>query len=685
MMRTWMIGAIGAVAFASATATAVAAPRGLTPDDMWAMRRVSSPAVSPDGKTVAFVVRDTDDAADRGRSDIYTVSVDGGAPVRMTTNPENDTDPAWSPDGGWIYFLSKRGESTQVWRIARTGGEAEAVTHLPVDINGFKVFPDGKRLALAIDVWPDAKTLADSAKRDADAAKLKAPPRAYDQLFFRHWDQWEDGRYSHLFAWASDTDVRDLTPGLTTDTPIHPFGGMDDVSISPDGKQLAYVARVGGREIAWTTNTDVFVVATDGAGKARNLTAANKAYDFGPAFSPDGKSLALRMMTRPGFEADRERIAIVDVATGALRVVTEAWDRSADDIEWSRDGKGIITSATNVGNISLFAIDVATGAAKLLVDKGTNGSPRIAGDRMVYLRDSLKQPTELYAARLDGSEPHAITHFNDARVAGIAWGDYEQFSFKGAHGDTVYGYVIKPAGGAGANVGGKAPVAFIIHGGPQGSMEDHFHYRWNPEVFAGHGYAVVMVDFHGSTGYGQAFTDAIRGDWGGGPFQDLMSGLDAALAKYSWLDGSRVVALGASYGGYMINWINGHTDRFKALVCHDGIFDTRMAYFDTEEVWFPEWEHQGTPWDKPDDYAKWNPIEFVKNWKTPELVIHGGLDFRLPETHGFAAFTALQRRGIPSRFVEFPTENHWVLRPSNGKRWHAEVFAWIDRFALGKK
>jgi dipeptidyl aminopeptidase/acylaminoacyl peptidase len=670
--------ALWVAAIAVATTTpALAAPKGLTIEDMLAMQRVSDPAVSPDGKLVAFTVRDTDFDANRGRTDVWLVAIDGGATTRLTTHPDNDSDPAWSPDGKWVYFVSTRSGSAQVWRIAPTGGEAEPVTKLPVDVNGFRIFPDGKRLLLAIDVWPEAKSLADSQKRDDDRAKHKVKARAYDQLLFRHWDQWEDGKFSHLFVWTSDADVRDLTFGQRTDSPPHPFGGMDETSISPDGKTVAFVARVGGREMAWTTNTDVFVVPTDGRGKAVDVTEANKAYDATPAFSPDGRWLALRMMTRPGFEADRNRVAVIDMQTKKLRVVTEAWDRSAESIEWSRDGKTIYTSAENVGNASLFAIDVATGTAKLVVDKGTNGSPRAAGDRIVYVHDGLKQPAELYLVSAAG-EPRQLTHVNDARVRAIAWGDFEQFSFKGAKGDTVYGFVVKPSGGV--MTGTKAPVAFLVHGGPQGSFGDHFHYRWNPEVFAGHGYGVVMIDFHGSTGYGQVFTDAISGNWGGAPFDDLMMGLDAALAKYPWLDGARVAALGASYGGYMINWINGKTDRFKALVCHDGIFDTKFGYYDTEEVWFPEWEHRGVPWEKPEEFTKWSPAELVKNWKTPTLVIHGGMDFRIPETHAIAAFTALQRKGVPSRFLEFPDENHWVLKPQNSKLWHDEVLAWIDRF-----
>jgi dipeptidyl aminopeptidase/acylaminoacyl peptidase len=574
--------------------------------------------------------------------------------------------------------VSARGGTDQVWRIAPSGGEAEQVTHLPVDINGFKLAGEGKRLVLAIDVWPDAKSLAESAKRDDDQAKHKAAPRAYDQLLFRHWDHWEDGKYSHLFAWTSDDSVRDLTPGLLSDAPTHPFGGMEQVTISPDGQWLAYEARVGGREVAWTTNTDIFLVAMDGKSKAVDLTADNKAYDEDPVFSPDGKTLAFTMMKRPGFEADRKRVALIDVASHKLRVVTEGWDRSPDGLEWSRDGRTLYAVAENLGGEALYAIDVASGGAKLVFDKGTNGSARVAGDRIVFLHDTLKLPAELFSVRADGSELMQLTHLNDARVAQIAWGDYQQFSFPGAKHDTVFGYVVKPAGGIAP--GQKVPVAFLIHGGPQGSFGDHFHYRWNPEVFAGHGYGVVMVDFHGSTGYGQAFTDAISGDWGGAPYDDLMMGLDAALAQNPWLDGTRVAALGASFGGYMINYINGKTDRFRALVCHDGIFDVRMAYFDTEEVWFPEWEQGGTPWGNPGGYSKFNPVELVKNWKTPTLVIHGGLDFRIPETHAFAAFTALQRKGVASRLLEFPDENHWVLKPQNSKRWHEEVLAWIDRF-----
>jgi dipeptidyl aminopeptidase/acylaminoacyl peptidase len=666
-----------------ATAPAAAAPKaGLTVEDMLAMQRVSDPVPSPDGSRIAFTLRDTDYDANRGRTDVWVAAADGSSVTRLTTHPDNDSDPQWSPDGRWIYFLSSRSGSSQVWRIALAGGEAEPVTKLPLDVDGYKLFPDGRRLALALDVYPDAKTLADTGKRDEELAKRKSKARAYDGLLYRHWDHWEDGKFEHLFAWTSDKELKDLTPGQMTDSPTHPFGGMEQVTISPDGKWLAFEARVGGREVAWTTNTDIFLVPTDGGAKPTNLTAENKAYDEDPQFSPDGRSILYAAMARPGFEADRRRLVVIDVASRKHRVLTDAWDRSPGGFSWSRDGKTIFAAAENVGNQSLYAIDAATGIAKVVVDKGNNDAPRAVGDRIVFTKDTLTMPAEVFTARADGSDVRQVTHFNDARVANIAWGKYEQFSFKGAKGETVYGFVVEPAN---MKPGQKVPVAFLIHGGPQGSFGDHFHYRWNPEVFAGHGYAAVMIDFHGSTGYGQAFTDAISGDWGGAPFDDLMAGLDAAIAKYSYLDGSRVAALGASYGGYMINWLQGKTDRFRALVCHDGIFDTRFAYYDTEEVWFPEWEHHGTPWEKPEEYAKSNPIELVKNWKTPELVIHGGLDYRIPETHAMGAFTALQRKGVPSRFLELPDENHWVLKPQNSKRWHDEVFAWIDKYTKRAK
>ena len=408
------------------------------------------------------------------------------------------------------------------------------------------------------------------------------------------------------------------------------------------------------------------------------MTADGKGYDLAPSFSPDGKTLGYLSMPRAGYEADRQQIVLLDVASGAARKLAEAWDRSASEVTWSADGKTIFTSAANLGHTSLFAIDVASGSVRTLVEKGTNGGPVLCGEQVIFSRDTLKMPVELFAVAQSGGEPRQLTHLNDAKVAAARMGDYEQFTFAGAKGDTVHGFVLKPVD---FKDGQKYPVAFLIHGGPQGSFGDHFHYRWNPQAYAGAGFAAVFIDFHGSTGYGQAFTDAIHDDWGGAPFEDLMKGLDAVLAKYAFLDGSRVVALGASYGGYMINWIAGQApERFRALVNHDGVFDTRMGYFDTEELWFPEWEHGGTPWDHPEAFEKHNPALHVGKWKAPMLVVHGGLDYRVVETQGIATFNALQRRGIPSKMLFFPDENHWVLKPQNSLHWHATVLDWIQQW-----
>jgi dipeptidyl aminopeptidase/acylaminoacyl peptidase len=468
--------------------------------------------------------------------------------------------------------------------------------------------------------------------------------------------------------------------GLPYDAPTKPFGGLEEITISRDGSEVVFASKMVGKQDAWSTNVDLFVAPSDGSAKPRALTADNLATDTQPVFSHDGTRLAYLAMARPGFESDRQRIVILDWRTKKATPLTEAWDRSPSSLAWSRDDRALFVTADDLGRHALFHVDATTGKPARIFDRGTVSDAAVAGDRLVFGRDDLQHPEELWTSDANGGHARPITHLNDAKVAAIAWGASEQFTFEGAKGDTVHAWLVRPPNLA---PGTRAPVAFLIHGGPQGSFDDHFHYRWNPEVFAGHGYAAIMVDFHGSTGYGQAFTDAIRGDWGGAPFDDLMKGLDAALARYPFLDKDRVAALGASYGGYMINWINGKTDRFKALVCHDGNLDETAAYYETEELWFPEWEHGGTPWENPAGYASQSPMSLVKNWKTPTLVVHGGRDYRVVDVQGMATFTALQRRGVPSRFLYFPDENHWVLKPADSKRWHEEVFSWVDRYTRG--
>jgi len=655
--------------------------------DMLAMDRISDPQVSPDGRSVVFVVRVTDLAANRGSTDLWTVGTDGTGLRRMTSHSASESNPRWSRDGKTIYFLSTRSGSSQIWQIAIGGGEATQVTNVPLDAGSFRVSPDGARIAFSAEVFP-GKSIEETARMLDEQPKQKSSGKIYDSLLFRHWDAWADGRRNHLFVIPVKGGAPvDLMQAMDADAPSKPFGGPEEYAFTPDSNAVVFSARNVGREEAWSTNFDLYLAPIDfsqeGGKSQTNLTAGNKAWDTVPAFSPDGKTLAYLAMERPGFEADRFRIVLHSWPNGATRVLTQAWDRSPGDLAWSSDGKTLYASADNLGQHSLYAIDVASGNARVIVKDGTVSSPGVVAgmkgaDRIVYGLDTLLAPVELFSVRADGSDVRRITNINTEKVAAARMGKPEQFTFEGANGDTVYAHVVTPAD---FDPSKKYPVAFVIHGGPQGSMGNHFHYRWNPQAYAGAGYAAVFVDFHGSTGYGQAFTDAIRNDWGGKPLVDLQKGLAAAIAKYPWLDGDRVAALGASYGGYMINWIAGNwPDRFRALVAHDGNLDERFAYYATEELWFPEWEHGGTPWDNPEGYAKHNPVDFVKNWKTPALVIHGGRDFRVVETGGFATFTALQRKGIPSRFLYFPDENHWVLKPQNSIHWHDTVLAWLDQW-----
>jgi dipeptidyl aminopeptidase/acylaminoacyl peptidase len=652
--------------------------------DLLAMDRISDPRVSPDGRSVAFVRRVTDLAANRGRTHLWVVPSSGGKPKPLTRGEGTDHHPRWAPDGDVLYFLSARSGSTQIWKlVSQDGGwaEPEQVTDHPVPVADLVVSPDGDHLAFTADVFVDCEDLACTAartKREDDAAHTGL---RFDKLFARHWDTWKDGRRSHVFVVPTQGgDPIDLSAGMDADVPSRPFGGAEEIAFTPDGKTLVFAARDVGKGEAWSTNFDLFAAPLDG-GPRRNLTADNLAWDTTPVFSPDGTQLVFKAMTRPGYEADRFGLRAMQWPSGETRSVADDWDRSIDDLVFAPDGKSLIVSAQNVGQKSLFTISLHDGRVQELVGAGTSSSPVPAGDRIVYLNHDLTRPAELFSIPLAGGEPQALTSLNATKVELAHTGRPEQFSFVGAEGDTVYGYLVHPVDFDPAQ---RYPVAFLIHGGPQGSFGNMFHYRWNPQVYAGAGYGVVMIDFHGSTGYGQAFTDAIRNDWGGKPLVDLQKGLAAVAAEHPWIDRDRVCALGASYGGYMINWIAGQwPDGFQCLVNHDGVFDMRMMYYATEELWFPEWEHLGPYHDRPDDHEKHNPVHHVNAWKTPMLVIHGSRDFRVPETQGLAAFTALQRRGIDSELLIFPDENHWVLAPANSLQWHDVVTRWLDRHLRG--
>ncbi len=681
-MKYRLLAALAAMCWSSAQADV----RGLQIEDLVRMERVGAPLLSPDGKKVLYTVRVTDMEKNRGITNLWMQDLNKpGKEQQLTTTEASDAE--WSPNGDAVYFLSSRSGSSQIWRLPLQGGEAQQVTDLPLDVDNFRLSPKGDRILFSLAVFHDCKVLQCTTDKLAAQKQQKTTGRIYERLFVRHWDVWADGRRATLFSAAigSDGKVRGepvpLSLTLDGDVPSRPDGDHEEYQFSPDGKTVVFAARIAGKTEAWSTNFDLYQVPADGSALPKNLTADNQAWDTKARFSPDGKTLAYLAMKRPTFEADRFQVMLMDVATGKKRALAADWDRSAMDFRWSSDGRQILAVADDIGQHRLFALDVASGKVRTLTGAGSVNGFDTHGDTLVISHASLSGDSQLFSTRLssaaqtEAAKMTRLTERNAAMMKDIRLGEYEQFSFAGANGDTVYGYVMKPWN---AQPGQRYPVAFLVHGGPQGSFGNEWGYRWNPQIYAGAGYAAVFIDFHGSTGYGQKFTDSISGDWGGKPLEDLKKGLAAAAQKYPWLDTSRACALGASYGGYMMNWIAGNwNDGFRCIVNHDGVFDTRGMAYATDEIWFTEWENGGAYYDVPELHEKFNPVRFVKNWKTPMLVVQGELDFRIPTEQALGTFTALQRRGIESKLLIYPDENHWVTKPANSVLWHHTVLDWL--------
>ncbi len=664
----------------------LAQARGLDVRDLVKLDRVSSPLLSPDGRVVVFAQRSVD-ADLKASTALYArnlVTRDVAPPQRITPEGWNVNSAQFSPDGQTLYFLSARDGSQQLFAMPAAGGEPRQLTDFVLDVESYQLSPDGRRVAFSTGTFAEcAADLACSKRKLDERAADKASGRVYDQLFVRHWDTWADGRRSRLFvadlpaAGAAPVASATLISGaLDGDIPGKPFGDAGDYTWSPDGGHVVASVRIAGKDEPWSTNFDLYRLPLDGSAPV-NLTAANKAWDAGPVYSADGKTLFYRAMKRPGFEADRYAIMAMDVATGRTREIAPGWDRSPSSLKPSADGKSLYVAAQSIGEYPLFRVDIDGGEVTELVGDGSVSSFDVAGDTLALTRNTIDSGDTLYVALGEGQGLRQITPTAAERLPDVEFGEYEQFTFKGAGDETVHGYVVKPAG---FEEGKKYPVAFLIHGGPQGSFGNGWSYRWNPQTYAGQGFAVVMIDFHGSTGYGQAFTDAISGDWGGKPLVDLQKGWDAALAKYDFLDGGRACALGASYGGYMVNWIASQWNGpWKCLVNHNGVFDTRSMGLVTEELWFTEWEFGGTVAANPQAYEKFNPARHVDKWQVPMLVVAGQNDFRVPIDQSLSSFTALQRAGIDSKLLYFPDENHWVLKPHNSILWHDTVNAWLKK------
>ena len=666
-------------------AQAAASGAPFTAEDLMMLKRISDPQVSPDGRYLAFVQRETDMSANRGRTTLWLMALAGGARPQQLTDPSGgDSSPRWAPDSRTLYFLSTRSGSQQVWRLVLTGAVARRVTDLPLEVGSLRVSPLGKLLAVSMEVFPDCTTLACTRERLDARAKAKADGQIYDRLFVRHWDRWSDGTRSHHFTVPADvtadtpalaTAAVDVMRGFDADVPGKPFGGDEDFAFSPDGRTLVFSARIAGHTEAWSTNFDLYQAPVDGSAAPVNLTASNPAWDAQPVFLANG-DLAWLAQERPGFESDRFHVMLRSARGASVRALTLGWDRSVQHLGATPDGRALLGVVDELGQRVLYRIDPRSGVPTRLTSSGFVEGFSATDDRVVFARSSLGGPADFHSVPLRGGEAQRLTDVNHDLLAARHMSEYQQFSFRGWNDQTVYGYVVKPWG---FEPGRRFPIAFVVHGGPQVPMANLWTYRWNAQVFAGGGYSVVMIDFHGTPGYGQAFTDSISHDWGGKPLVDLQKGLAAAVEQFPWLDGDRACALGGSYGGFMMNWIEGNwPDRFRCIVNHDGVFDQRMMYYATEEIWFPEWEFGGPYYEDPQGYEQFNPVEFVSKWRTPMFVIHGQQDFRIPYTQGIGAFTAAQRRGVESKLLMFPQENHWVLKPANGILWYHTVLSWLD-------
>jgi dipeptidyl aminopeptidase/acylaminoacyl peptidase len=699
-MRRVLLALLILVTFASAQ------KRPFTFEDMMSLKRVGDPVISPDGKWVAFSAVEVNLAENTRKSHLWVVPMAGGDSKKITDDKAGESRPRWTPDGKRLSFLSAKDGGTQVWVQdfdSGTGaltGEAKKITSISSEADGQVWSPDGKWLLFTSSVYPDCKDDGCNKQKDEDQAKSKVKARVFRRLLYRHWTAFTGDKRTHIFIQAVSEPTsantgqtwgtaRDLTPG-DHDAPPFSLGGADDYAFSPDSQEVAYATNLDEVE-ATSTNKDIFIVPVAG-GTAKKISTSQGS-DGSPRYSPDGKYIAWLMQETPGYESDRFQLVLFDRQSGQIRNLTKDFDRWVGSFAWSPESNRIYISAENEGESPIYMVHLS-GGSPVLLTHGHNDDIAATPDRkfVVFARVSTQAPAEIYSTiaglercPIDGDIPDKckpndatkLTHLNDSVLSQVSMSPLESFWFTGAAKAKVQGFLIKPPN---FDAKQKYPVKFLIHGGPEGAWGDSWTYRWNAQLFAANGYVVVMINLTGSTGYGQAFTQAIQADWGGRPYEDLMKGLDYALAHYPYMDGSRVCALGASYGGYMANWILGHTARFKCIVSHDGIFNTESAYGSTEELWFPEWEFKGTPWTSKAIYDKWSPSNYVKNFKTPTLVVHSQLDYRLDVSEGFQLFTALQKMKVPSKMLYFPDEGHWILKPQNSQLWYRTVNDWVDQW-----
>jgi dipeptidyl aminopeptidase/acylaminoacyl peptidase len=641
------------------------------------IQRIGDPALSPDGRTVAYTVATPDLDKNSQNKQIYSVPVMGGAPRLLTHDGTANERPRWSPDSRQIYFISSRGGASQVWAMDADGSRPKQITKLSTEAGGVLVSPDGKKIVFQSSVYPECGAEDTCNKKNLDAdAKAPSKARIYTSLLYRHWTEWRTRRREHLLvANADGSETRDLTPGKY-DVPPFSLGGPEGYAIAPDSTELVFVMNTDA-DPSSSTNSDIYTVPIEG-GEARKITIGPGA-DDGPLYSPDGKYLAFRSQQRAGYESDRFRLLVLERATGKTVNLTESLDRWVGSFTWSPDSTRIFFTDEDRGRTGLQMIAVTGGSLRSIIN-GQSSLDDVQfsadGRTMIYTEESGSRPAEIFRASSGGGAGVALTHMNDALLAGVALTPLEELWVDTADKTRVHSFITKPPN---FTTGRKYPVVFLIHGGPQGAWGESWTYRWNAQVFASAGYVVVQPNPRGSTGYGQKFTDEINSDWGGKPYDDIMTVVDA-VAALPYIDNERMAAAGASYGGYMVNWINGHSNRFKAIVSHGGVFDLPSWARETEEQWFPLWEFKGTPADNPELYARFSPSTYARDFKTPTLVIHGELDFRDVTGQGLQLFTVLQQQKVPSKLLIFPDEGHWVLKPQNSLLWYHTVLDWLSEW-----
>jgi dipeptidyl aminopeptidase/acylaminoacyl peptidase len=678
-MKRFVI-AISVLVFALSSFAAIATAqetRRFTVEDLLKVRRVGDPQVSPDGKHVAFTIGDVNYDLNKVITQIYVTSTSGGDIKQLTNGATSSTAPRWSPDGKTIAFIT----GGQVWTMESDGDHKDKVTKISTSAAAPVWSPDGKWIAFTSEVYPDCSDDDCNKKKDEAAENSKVKAHITTRLLFRHWDEWRDVKRTHVFVVSSKGGTaRDLTPGDFDSPPYAAASGVD-YAFSPDSKELAYVRNPDKVE-AISTNSDIYVLPLSG-GAAKNITMSNRGYDVGPIYTRDGRSIIYRSQATAGFEADRWRLMSYNRLTGVSTEIAKKFDLQVEEIALSPDGNYAYFIAGERGRLPVFRVPLGGAEPQKMVPNVSASGLQITpdGKSLVFAHSTMAMPAEIFRADIDEGTTTPLTTANNSLMAPFGLRKAEEVEWTGALGKKIHGFIVKPPN---FDPNRKYPLAVIIHGGPQSAFNDSWGYRWNPQVWVNDGYIAFLPNPRGSTGYGQQFVNDISADWGGKAYTDIMNGVADVLRRNSFIDKNRVGAAGASYGGYMINWIEGHnTDprfRFKVLVSHDGVYNLESMYGATEELWFTDWEFKGTPWTNPMMYARWSPSKFVKNFKTPILIIHSELDYRVPFGEGLQLFTAAQRMGVDSKLLVFPDEGHWVLKPQNSQLWYHTVLEWMDKY-----